>query len=93
CDCENGKCRINKFEVICECLPEYGKYKDACKACDCGTGANCTFDVGFWSTDKYCLDPLQQQSQNGGTCKDEGKELKCACKSPYLGDLCERSND
>ncbi|GIY67510.1 adhesive plaque matrix protein 2 [Caerostris extrusa] len=105
CDCKNGKCRVTENnEVICECLPEYGKYDDVCTACDCGTGANCTFDVGFFSTEKYCLCPdgrkLKNQRcedpcnnspcKNGGTCKVEGKKFKCACKPPYLGDLCER---
>ncbi|GIY69462.1 hypothetical protein CEXT_365081 [Caerostris extrusa] len=56
CKCDNGKCVIENGKEVCKCNPEYGMYalksKSICKACDCGKGANCTFDVGFWSTEK-----------------------------------------
>ncbi|CAL1300576.1 unnamed protein product, partial [Larinioides sclopetarius] len=106
CDCKNGKCQITSAkDVVCECLPEYGKNSDVCEACNCGTGANCTFESGFWGfgETKYCLCPdgskLEEQHcedpcrsnpcLHNGKCKVEGKNFKCECTPPYTGPTCK----
>ncbi|XP_055944672.1 neurogenic locus notch homolog protein 1-like isoform X2 [Argiope bruennichi] len=85
CDCKNGKCRVTADdEVLCECLPEYGKKSDVCEACDCGTGANCTWEGGIIfgiGTKKYCLCPDGSKLKekhcedpcNSSPCLHEGK--------------------
>ncbi|XP_054719365.1 neurogenic locus notch homolog protein 1-like [Uloborus diversus] len=58
CTCENGKCIDTNNGTKCVCNPEYGPYEEGvCKACHCGPGANCTFDVGFWLDDIHCICP------------------------------------
>ncbi|GBM89502.1 Neurogenic locus Notch protein [Araneus ventricosus] len=105
CDCKNGKCRVTSDEdVLCECLPEYGKKSEVCEPCDCGTGANCTWEGGFFSgKTKYCLCPdgskLKEQHcedpctggpcKNGGTCRVENNSFKCHCPAPFSGKNCE----
>ncbi|GBN03482.1 Sushi, nidogen and EGF-like domain-containing protein 1 [Araneus ventricosus] len=105
CDCKNGKCRVTSDDhVLCECLPEYGKKSDDCEPCDCGTGANCTWESDiFFGNTKYCLCPdgskLKEQHcedpcnsnpcLNNGKCKAEGKIFKCECRPPYAGRMCK----
>ncbi|CAL1282862.1 unnamed protein product [Larinioides sclopetarius] len=106
CDCKKGKCRITSDkDVVCECLPEYGKNSGVCEACNCGNGANCTFESDFWGIrkTKYCLcpdgsklveqhcgDPCRSNPcLNNGKCKVEGKNFKCECTLPYTGPTCK----
>ncbi|GBN66541.1 Neurogenic locus notch 1 [Araneus ventricosus] len=105
CDCKNGKCRVTSDEeVLCECLPEYGKKSEVCEPCDCGTGANCTWERGILlGYTKYCLCPdgsklMEQHCEdpcnsnpclNNGNCKVEGKVFKCECRPPYTGPTCK----
>ncbi|GIY00569.1 EGF-like domain-containing protein, partial [Caerostris darwini] len=65
-------------------------------ACDCGTGANCTFDVGFWTTEKYCLCPDGTKLKNqrckacdcgrNGQCSFVNGAKKCECDAGFLED-------
>ncbi|GFT13635.1 sushi, nidogen and EGF-like domain-containing protein 1, partial [Nephila pilipes] len=107
CRCENGKCRLTAIgQEVCDCLPEFGKYSDNfCKACGCGTGANCTFNMESFSDDKYCICPdgsklknIHCESpckinpcKNGGICISDGSpKTQCECKLPYTGSTCEQ---
>ncbi|GBN98192.1 Sushi, nidogen and EGF-like domain-containing protein 1, partial [Araneus ventricosus] len=105
CDCKNGKCRVTSDDdVLCECLPEYGKKAEVCEPCDCGTGANCTWERGIiFGYTKYCLcpdgsklkeehceDPCNRNPcLNNGKCKEEGKVFKCECRPPYTERTCK----
>ncbi|GBN32429.1 Fat-like cadherin-related tumor suppressor, partial [Araneus ventricosus] len=63
CDCKNGRCRVTSDEeVLCECLPEYGKKEEVCEPCDCGTGANCTWESGIF----FGYTKLRQRFQDDG---------------------------
>ncbi|GIY68235.1 neurogenic locus notch 1 [Caerostris extrusa] len=76
CKCENGKCVIENGQAVCKCNPEYGAVsKIRCIACDCGIGANCTFEFGFFSNDKYCLCPDGTELRNE-RCEDEMTSLE-----------------
>ncbi|GFU20787.1 hypothetical protein NPIL_252361, partial [Nephila pilipes] len=70
--------------------------------CDCGKGANCTFEPDGWiSSKKTCICPKDYREvnkkcvascksnsdcKNGGTC---GKDQVCECKEGSSGDRCE----
>ncbi|GFU13960.1 fibropellin-1, partial [Nephila pilipes] len=109
CKCDKGKCELKDGNTVCVCPPEFGNVTiSSCKACECGKGANCTFEsTGWFSTKKTCICPkgysevkekckgpcAENPCKNGGTCKDINNGFKCFCPSPYSGQTCETKAD
>ncbi|GBM18900.1 Latent-transforming growth factor beta-binding protein 2 [Araneus ventricosus] len=96
CKCDNGTCVTDGNKTVCVCDPGFGKIgKTTCKACECGTGFSCTFDVGFFSTTKKCLCTSDFVERNGvckecncggnGDCEINAKGAKiCRCHFGYI---------
>ncbi|GFS58925.1 neurogenic locus Notch protein, partial [Trichonephila inaurata madagascariensis] len=59
CKCTGGSCVMKDGKQVCQCPPEFGNYSPTlCKACECGKGANCTYEQSGWfSAKKTCICP------------------------------------
>ncbi|GFY33830.1 hypothetical protein TNCV_4595401 [Trichonephila clavipes] len=71
CKCTGGSCVMKDGKQICQCPPEFGSYSATlCKACECGKGANCTYEQSGWfSVKKTCICPNGYLA-NGEKCID-----------------------
>ncbi|GIY44141.1 EGF-like domain-containing protein [Caerostris darwini] len=80
CKCTGGKCVTENGEEVCKCPPEFGDANGKCKACQCGTGSNCTFTCsGLWclSRTKKCI------------CKEGYKIIAGKCYGPCTNSPCK----
>ncbi|GFT57871.1 fibropellin-1 [Nephila pilipes] len=66
CKCVKGKCELKDGNTVCVCPPEFGLLTSSfCKACECGKGANCTFEsTGWFSTKTICICPKDYREVN-----------------------------
>ncbi|KAG8185153.1 hypothetical protein JTE90_005132 [Oedothorax gibbosus] len=113
CKCHKGKCVEKDGKTVCTCPPEFGVFKnyyreEECKPCECGKGANCTFNPILWSIHKKCVCPFGLKESdgvckgdpcsmnpcgNGGRCVVEENSFKCDCTPPFSGKTCEEGCD